>query len=57
MEVDQQLEQRINIKFLVKMGKNGPETHQMLQQIYGDYALNFFLSPFYCTASLITDSK
>ena len=36
MEIDQQLEQRINIKFLVKLGKNGPEIHQMLQQVYGE---------------------
>ena len=39
MEIDQQLEQRINIKFLVKPGKNGSEIHQMLQQVYGEDAL------------------
>ena len=39
MEIDQQLEQRINIKFLVKLDKNGPEIHQMLQQAYGEDAL------------------
>jgi len=39
MEIDQQLEQRINIKFLVKLDKNGPEIHQMLQQVSGEYAL------------------
>jgi len=39
MEIDQQLKQQINIKFLVKLGKNGPEIHQMLQQVYGGYAL------------------
>jgi len=39
MEIDQQLEQRINIKFLVKLEKNGPENHQTLQQVYGEYAL------------------
>jgi len=39
MEIDQKLEQRINIKFLVKLGKNGPEIHQMLQQVYGVCAL------------------
>jgi len=39
MEIDQQLEHRINIKFLVKRGKNDPEIHQMLQQVYGEYAL------------------
>jgi len=39
MEIDQQLEQWINIKFLVKLGKNGPEIHQMLQQVYGEDAL------------------
>ena len=39
MEIDQRLEQWINIKFLVKLGKNGPEIHQMLQQVYGEYAL------------------
>jgi len=38
MEIDQQVE-RINITFLVKLGKNGPEIHQMLQQVYGGYAL------------------
>ena len=36
---DQKLEQRINIKFLVKLGENGPEIHQMLQQVYGECAL------------------
>jgi len=36
---DQQLEQRVNSKFLVQLGKNGPEIHQMLQQVYGEYAL------------------
>jgi RNA-binding protein YhbY len=39
MEIDQQLEQRINIKFLVIMGKNGLEINQMLQQVYGEDAL------------------
>jgi len=39
MEIDQQLEQWINIKFLVKLGTNGPEIHQMLQQVYGEDAL------------------
>ena len=39
MEIDQQVEQQVNITFLVKMGKNGPEIHQMLQQVYGEYAL------------------
>jgi transposase len=39
MEIDQQLEQRINIKFLVKLGKNCPEIHQILQQVYGEVAL------------------
>jgi transposase len=39
MDIDHQLEQRINIKFLVKLGKNGPEIHQMLQQVYGEDAL------------------
>ena len=39
MKIDQQLEQRINIKLLVKLGKNGPEIRQMLQQVYGECAL------------------
>jgi transposase len=34
--IDQQLEQRINIKFLVKLSKSGPEICQMLQQAYGE---------------------
>jgi hypothetical protein len=40
MATDQQLEQRINVKFLVKLGKNGSRIHQMLQQVYGEDALN-----------------
>jgi len=40
MGMDQLLEQRINIKFPVKLGKNGPEIHQMEQQVYGEYAPN-----------------
>jgi transposase len=39
MEIDQQLEQWINIMFLVKLGKSGPEICQMLQQAYGEDAL------------------
>jgi hypothetical protein len=39
METDQQLEQRIIIKFLVKLGKSSPEICQMLQQAYGEDAL------------------
>jgi transposase len=39
IEIDQQLEQRINIKFLVKLGKSGPEICQVLQQAYGEDAL------------------
>jgi transposase len=39
MEIDQHLEQRINIKFLVKLGKSGPKICQMLQQAYGKDAL------------------
>jgi hypothetical protein len=38
MEIDQQLEQRINIKFLVKLSKSGPKICQMLQQAYGEDA-------------------
>jgi hypothetical protein len=39
MEIDHQLEQRINIKFLVKLSKSGPEMCHMLQQAYGEDAL------------------
>jgi transposase len=39
MEIDQQLERWINIKFLVKLGKSCPEICQMLQQAYGEDAL------------------
>jgi transposase len=39
MEIDQQLEQRINIEFLVKLGKSGPKICQMLQEAYGEDAL------------------
>jgi hypothetical protein len=39
MESDQQLEQWINNKFLVKLGKSGSEICQMLQQAYGEDGL------------------
>jgi hypothetical protein len=39
MEIKQQLEKRININFLVKLGKSGPEICQVLQQAYGEDAL------------------
>jgi hypothetical protein len=39
MEIHQQLEQRINIKFLVKLGNSSPEICQMLLQAYGEHAL------------------
>jgi hypothetical protein len=39
IEIDHQLEQQINIKLLVKLGKNGPKIHQMLQQVYGEDAV------------------
>jgi transposase len=39
MEIDQQLEKRIRIKFLVKLGKSGPEICHKLQQAYGEDAL------------------
>jgi hypothetical protein len=41
MEIDQQSEQRINMKFLVKIGQSGPEICQMLQQAYGEDALKW----------------
>jgi len=34
-----ELEQRTNIKFLVKLGKSGNETREMLVQVYGDNAM------------------
>jgi hypothetical protein len=39
MEINQQLEQRINNKFLVKLGESSPEICQMLQQAYGEDTL------------------
>jgi hypothetical protein len=39
MKIDKQLEQGINIKFLVKIGKSGPEICQMLQQAHGEDVL------------------
>jgi len=34
-----ELEQRTNIKFLVKLGKSGNEIREMLVQVYGDNAM------------------
>ena len=34
-----ELEQRTNIKFLVKLGKSGNEIREMLVQVYGNNAM------------------
>jgi hypothetical protein len=34
------MEQRVNIKFCVKLDKTGTETYEMLKTVYGDEALN-----------------
>jgi len=34
-----ELEQRTNIKFLVKLGKSGNEIREMLVHVYGDNAM------------------
>jgi len=34
-----ELEQRTNIKFLVKLGKSGNEIGEMLVEVYGDNAM------------------
>ena len=34
-----ELEQRTNIKFLVKLGNSGNEIREMLVQVYGDNAM------------------
>ena len=34
-----EFEQRTNIEFLVKLGKNGNEIREMLGQVYGDNAM------------------
>ena len=39
METDEQMEQRLSIKFLVKLGKNSQKIHEMLRAVYGDNAL------------------
>ena len=39
MERDVLTEQRTNIKFLVKLGKNGQEILQMLEMVYGESAM------------------
>ena len=39
-----ELEQRKNIKFLVKLGKSGNEIREMLVQVYGDKPPSDFFS-------------
>jgi hypothetical protein len=39
MERDVLTEQRTNINFLVKLGKNGQEILQMLEMVYGESAM------------------
>jgi alpha-D-ribose 1-methylphosphonate 5-triphosphate synthase subunit PhnL len=36
---DKNLEQRINIKFCVKIGKSDSETLALLRVVYGEYAM------------------
>nr|CAD7409480.1 unnamed protein product [Timema cristinae] len=33
-------EQRVNIKFLVKLGKPATETYNLLKEVYGDHCLS-----------------
>jgi len=40
-----ELEQRTNIKFLVKLGKSGNESREMLVQVDRDRPSDFFLFP------------
>jgi alpha-D-ribose 1-methylphosphonate 5-triphosphate synthase subunit PhnL len=37
---DKNLEQQINIKFCVKIGKSGSEMSALLTVAYGEYAMN-----------------
>jgi hypothetical protein len=37
--IDKSLEQRINIKFCVKIGKSASETLALLTMAYGEYAM------------------
>jgi len=37
---DKNLEQQINIKFCVKIGKGASETYALLTVAYGEYAMN-----------------
>jgi hypothetical protein len=36
---DRNLEQRVNIKFCVKIGKTGSEMLALLRLVYGEYAM------------------
>jgi len=35
-----QMEQRVNLKFLVKLGKTATEAHAMLKEVYGSECLS-----------------
>ncbi|KAJ8954151.1 hypothetical protein NQ318_005745 [Aromia moschata] len=35
-----QMEQRVNLKFLVKLGKNYTEAYAMLKEVYGNECLS-----------------
>jgi hypothetical protein len=52
IEINQQLEQQINIKFLVKLGKSGPKICQILRQAYGEDGLTFIVQTFKLPAAL-----
>ena len=34
------MQQRVNVKFCVKLGKSGTETYDLLKQVYGDECLS-----------------
>ena len=59
---DLELEQRMNIKFLVKLGKSGNKIREMLVQVYGDNgmkktAIYKWVKRFYEGRESVTDEE
>jgi hypothetical protein len=51
------VEQRVNIKFLTKLGKSATETYNLLTEVYGDHCLSRITTYSNCTCSQEVVSK
>jgi uncharacterized metal-binding protein len=51
--MDGKIEQRVCIKFCVKLGKSATATLEMLREAFGEYSLSCLISSFYAVCSMM----